>query len=249
MSLIEENPLLKEVFAGGSSSGSAGKRPSVHSHIFESYAEALYRAVLRVQPLMCLEIGMAFGVSSLAILTALRKNGRGRLISIDPYQTSQWSGSGLDAVRKSGLQAYHEVMEQPDFSALPILLDQGTQLEFAYVDGWHTFDYTLLDFFYIDKMLRVGGVVAFNDCGWLGVDRVLRFVQLNRKYVELSCGLSPANRWKHRLRRWLGGPAADADRYFEKLETWQPKMDFYAPVDPAFRPYTIVSRFRRTSGF
>ncbi len=249
MSLIEENSVLKEMYSGASTDTS-GKKLVIHSHIFESYAEALYRAVLRVQPLVCLEVGMAFGISSLAILTALRQNGRGRLISIDPLQSSEWGGAGMDAVRRSGLRDYHTLIEQTDFKALPSLLEQGTQVEFGYVDGWHTFDYTLLDFFYIDKMLSVGGVVAFNDCGWLSVDRVLRFLKSNRKYAEIVGGSGPAlpTPWKHRLRHWLGGPVSDADRYFEKLEAWEPKMDFYAPTDPAFRPYSLIRRLRRTSG-
>jgi hypothetical protein len=28
----------------------------------------------------------------------------------------------------------------------------GVQVDFAFMDGWHTFDYTLLDFFYTDKL-------------------------------------------------------------------------------------------------
>jgi hypothetical protein len=91
------------------------------------------------------------------------------------------------------------LLEEPDFKALPCLLERGTKLDFAYIDEWHTFDYTLLDFFYIDKMLRTGGVVAFNDCGWLAVDRVLRFVQSHRKYADMDAGLEPPllARWKN----------------------------------------------------
>lgn len=32
--------------------------------------------------------------------------------------------------------------------------------------GWHTFDHTLLAWWYVDKMLPAGGIVGFNDCDW-----------------------------------------------------------------------------------
>ena len=50
-------------------------------------------------PDCAIEIGMAFGVSSLAILTALEENDRKQLISIDPYP------QGFDHVRQSTLLA------------------------------------------------------------------------------------------------------------------------------------------------
>ena len=52
---------------------------------------------------------MAFGVASLAILSGLRAcGGNGRLISIDPVQTSNWKGCGKAAVRRAGFGTQHE---------------------------------------------------------------------------------------------------------------------------------------------
>jgi hypothetical protein len=59
----------------------------------------------------------------------------------------------------------------------------------AYIDGDHTFDYTLLDFWYVYKMLEIGGVVGFNDCDYPAVDEVLRFLLLHRKFKQLDVGL------------------------------------------------------------
>jgi len=41
--------------------------------------------------------------------------------------------------------------EDFDFKVLPRLLESGKKIDFAYIDGWHTFDYTLLDWCYIDR--------------------------------------------------------------------------------------------------
>ena len=75
-----------------------------------------------------------------------------------------------------------------DYLALPQLVGDRQTIQFAYIDGWHTFDYTLLDFFYVDKMLDPGGVVAFNDCALPSVRRV----------IELRHGAPPLSRSRRR---------------------------------------------------
>lgn len=247
-SLVEQNPVLAEILTSGLSQGAAGAVMSAHSGIDEPYAEALYRMVLNLRPACCLEIGMAYGVSSLAILTALRQIGEGRLTSIDPNQSTEFSGAGSQAVRRAGLDAYHTLIERPDFQALPALLDDRVRLDFAYIDGWHTFDYTLLDFFYIDKMLNVGGVVGFNDCGFASVDRVLRFVRSHRRYAEIEVGLPrfrPGLPYVRGAARYLlGGPRSEADRYFRKTQAWEPDWDFYTPLEPVVDLYAIVKKIK-----
>ena len=102
-------------------------------------------------------------------------------------------------------------------------------LDFAYIDGMHTFDYVLLDFFFIDKMMSPGGVVAFNDCGWRAIHRALGFVRTHRRYFELDVCLPRDFRSGSRLGstlRWGDGRSSN-DRYFEKGENWEPSFDFY----------------------
>ena len=69
------------------------------------------------------------------------------------YQSTHWKGAGLNAVHQAGLSEYHRLVEAPDYLALPDLLNRQTPVNFAYIDGWHRFEYALLDFFYVDKML------------------------------------------------------------------------------------------------
>jgi hypothetical protein len=153
-------------------------------------------------------------------------------------QSSQWKGGGVTAVAKAGLSARHELIEDYDYNALPRLLASGQRVGFAYIDGWHTFDYTLLDWWYLDKMLPAGGVVGFNDCGWPAVDKAIRFVVSHRKYTEVDVGLPPEflghTRPRELLRRLTLGDRAKwyrraEDRYFTKDEHWEPKWDFFAP--------------------
>jgi hypothetical protein len=79
-------------------------------------------------------------------------------------------------------------------------------------------------------MLNVGGLIAFNDCGYRAVHRVIRFVLSHRKYREIDVGLPRDYRGRNALvtasRRLTG--RSSSERYFEKLEAWEPSWNFYA---------------------
>jgi hypothetical protein len=78
------------------------------------------------------------------------------------------------------------LIEAPSYRALAELEGSGQRIEFAFIDGWHTFDFTLVDFFFIDRMLNVGGVVAFDDASWPAIRKVCRFVKTNLAYSVMG---------------------------------------------------------------
>jgi predicted O-methyltransferase YrrM len=215
--------------------GADGSNVALHSEISASFAEAIYKMVLREKPSQCIEIGMAFGVSTLAILSALNELNSGTLISIDPFQSTHWHGAGLRAIEMAGFASRHILVEDFDYLALPELLREGRTFEFAYIDGHHTFDYVLLDCWYLDRMLLPNGVMAFNDCGYPAVNKVLRFLTTHRRYVEIDAGLpvqaDPESLKECALRLLKGkrrfGPMQHQDRYFRKQEAWEPAWNFF----------------------
>jgi predicted O-methyltransferase YrrM len=218
--LLEQCPVLREMLETKMAYTPSGNRIPMISNISQSFAEALYAAVLKNRPAVALEVGMAFGVSSLAILTALRDIGQGgKLITIDPNQSKDWSHCGRTAVSRAGLSNRHELIEEFDYRVLPRLLDSSLRIDFAYIDGWHTFDYTLIDWWYVDKMLPASGIVAFNDCGFPAVEKVIQFVLTHRSYAEIESGLPPLLK---------NGMRAE-DRYFRKTGCDEPAWNFFAP--------------------
>ena len=233
-SVFSDCPVLQEMLETGSVYNQKGEKVRLHSHLSKIHAQTLYETVLQERPSCTIEVGMSCGTSSLAILTALNKSGGvGRLISVDPNQTSE-GACGLTSVLRADLGHLHQLLEKPDYVALPKLLESGMQVDMAYIDGWHTFDYTLLDFFYIDKMLKVGGVVIFNDCGWPAVFKAMRFVVRNRKYAEINVGL-PRRLAKKQdiIGIFRGGTPGlrlrmHQDRYFRKKEQWEPNYNYFA---------------------
>jgi len=139
------------------------------------------------------------------------------------------------------------LLEGCTHQVLPALLARGVKIDFGFVDGWHTFDYTLIDFFYIDKLLRTGGLVSFHDCHYGGVfdkskRKVISFALSQRHYRLLSGRrLTALLRTEH----WSGNYASSsASSKFirslnlrletgnlltlERLDPWEPNYDYFA---------------------
>src|SRR5574338_188839 len=120
----------------------------------------LSEVIAAYQPARVLEIGMANGTSSVVIADELRKYG-GRLTSIDPHQTMPaplgYDSAGVHAVRT--ILPTHRLIEEYDYLALPRLVESGERFACILVDGYHSFDLTLLDLFYADLLPKQGGLL------------------------------------------------------------------------------------------
>lgn len=122
-----------------------------------------------------IEIGCALGISSLYICDASSQYDNPSHVCIDPVQRSVWSSIGVRNVQARGLD-FFTLIEEPSELALPKLLERKEIYDFGFIDGWHTFDHTLLDFFYLNRMIRVGGMIVFDDANWPSVSKLVRYV-------------------------------------------------------------------------
>ncbi len=127
----------------------------------------------------CLEVGLAHGISSVYIL----KNKNTSLISIDPFQKEQWDNQALKFIKHLKLDDRHELIEKKSYTALPELLAKKGEksFDFIFIDGNHLFDYTLIDFFYSDLLLKIGGVIIIDDALHAGVSKFVKFIDNNFK--------------------------------------------------------------------
>jgi predicted O-methyltransferase YrrM len=125
---------------------------------------------------------MANGLSTLFIASALSENKTGRHFAIDPYQSTDWRDAGRVAVRRAGFESIVEVIEKPSHQALPELEQSGISAQFVFVDGSHMFDYVMADFVGSDRILEVGGLLAFDDSDWPAITQVIRYILANREY-------------------------------------------------------------------
>ena len=166
----------------------------------------LGRIIETVKPRTSLEIGMAYGVSALYICEALSKlPHQARHIAMDPFQTEQWRRIGLTNVAAAGYAHMLEFHENRSELVLPQLLAAGTSIDFAFVDGWHTFDQVMVELYYLNRMLSVGGVIAFDDAERRGINRVIRHALSYSAYrvFEPDRGRSSRVTLAGRLRRRL----------------------------------------------
>lgn len=129
-----------------------------------------------------LEIGMAYGLSSLFICQAHHDAGSGNHIAIDPFQERAWKSIGLLNIKRAGLENKLKFFEEGSEKVLPQLYLQGEKIDFAFIDGNHLFDYTLVEFFYLDRILTLGGYIVFDDLWMPSVRKVVSFVLRNRSY-------------------------------------------------------------------
>jgi predicted O-methyltransferase YrrM len=135
----------------------------------------LQRLVATIKPRTSLEIGCAYGVSTLFICDALAAlPHKVQHIVLDPFQSTQWGGIGLKNVRDAGFGALVDFRERSSELELPSLAREGVTLDFAFVDGRHTFDQVMMEFYFLNRMLRVGGVIVFDDADRRSVNRVVR---------------------------------------------------------------------------
>lgn len=149
--------------------------PDLPVHLDKAEGTFIQSIVRSVQPETSLEIGFAYGVSTLYICEELAKlNQPARHIVMDPFQSTQWRSIGVRNIQQAGFGQFVDFREEFSELLLPRLLGENTTIDFALIDGWHTFDQVMVEFYYINRMLRPGGVVAFDDADRRSVNRVIR---------------------------------------------------------------------------
>eukprot|EP00041_Stephanoeca_diplocostata_P015291 m.291696 g.291696 ORF g.291696 m.291696 type:complete len:402 (-) comp19984_c0_seq1:293-1498(-) len=155
------------------------------------------------------EVGFACGISAASIATAHhtlatqpakhdRKMGKtGRHYAIDPaagdatheLQRTAYKGAGQRLIRTLGLEEYFHLLPVPSHQGLSTLLsDHGAaSFQMVFIDGMHLFDFVIMEMYYADKLLSVGGFLVFDDVQMPGVQEAVLFVLQNRHYAVVNC--------------------------------------------------------------
>lgn len=183
------SPLIKEIILTYKTQAIGVPQETIQAGVKVPEGYHLYSLVKDNKFKNILEIGFAYGISALFICQALKENGTGKLISIDPNQSTQWKNIGVkhlyQSLGEAGLSKYSQLMEEPSYSAMPKLLSGKKQMDLIFIDGMHLFDYTLVDLFYADLLLRVGGVVVLDDIRHKGVKQAYEYVLKNYNHWKL----------------------------------------------------------------
>ncbi|SDC83024.1 Methyltransferase domain-containing protein [Algoriphagus faecimaris] len=180
-----KSKLLTEILDSGIYQTSTGTNKKIHSGISKSEVDAIIETISTNESIFeTIEIGCAFGVSSLAICDALRGRENANHTIIDPFQNSHWEGIGLNNLVREGFDNFSFIEGYSEIE-LPKLLSENRKFDFALIDGYHTFDHTLLDFYYIERMIKPGGIIAIDDSSWLSIRKVISYI-LNFDNIEID---------------------------------------------------------------
>jgi len=197
------NPVLTKLLQSGLVERPDGSSVSLESNISIEDGLFIQQILSELQPMVTLEVGMAYGISTLFICESIAQFRNARHIVIDPFQKHVpnpsigiesrpadpgWEGLGLFNVQRAGYLDIVDFREEPSYLALPRLVAEGVKIDFAFIDGMHTFDYVLLDFFYVDLLLNIGGIVVFDDVNYRSITKLCRFILQNRAYEVVQPG-------------------------------------------------------------
>lgn len=163
-----------------------GKYYMLKAQTRENEHAEIRKALTQTKAKQTLEVGFAYGTSALVFAEHHQKmsnTGISHTI-IDPNQfgtgEGHWDGIGVENLRRVGFTKGRSfrLVEETSISALPALLRKhGSEwLDVALIDGWHLFDYTLLDIFYCIEMLRVGGILIVDDKRMKAISAVGKYV-------------------------------------------------------------------------
>jgi predicted O-methyltransferase YrrM len=219
-----------------------GSKKDLLSSIKLDEALEISQTVIRLKPRTTVETGVALGMSTLAICLAQEVNGQGCHFGVDPCQSSEHKMAAIQILEAAGVQHRFKLLEGPAHLELPRLIDTGQSVEFAFIDGMHTFDYKLLDFFFADKLLSAGGVLGFHDCLWDSTKKVLRFALSHRKYRLVGSDAPPFDPHTYRTSRRPGrilrqlrsielplrSTGGKNLLMLEKLESWEPPYQYFS---------------------
>jgi predicted O-methyltransferase YrrM len=139
----------------------------------------LNRLVRQSDTKKSLEIGLAYGFSTIWIMDALASGGSH--IALDPFQSSYWHGVGATQARKLSSKRF-ELLEEYSIHAISDFIRAGKTFDFIFIDGAHRFDDVLVDFYLADQALEVGGLMVLDDTWMASIRTVLAFVLANRAY-------------------------------------------------------------------
>ena len=134
--------------------------------------QALYLGALIKNESLCslLELGTFHGKSTAFLAAALEALGRGSLVTIDRFDAETRDPNVYQVLSSLGLLHRAKVYLEPRSLTwrLMRLIEEHENpcFDFCYFDAGHSWDVTGFAFFLVDRLLKPGGWVVFDDLNW-----------------------------------------------------------------------------------
>ena len=132
-------------------------------------AEAITNFITDKHVETILELGFAHGVSTCYMAAALSELGRGSIVTIDLELTRDATPNVEELLDRVGERDRVSVFYEPTSYTWRLMRfleeDPTPRFDLCYLDGAHTY-VDALAFFLVDRLLRPGGWVIFDDLNW-----------------------------------------------------------------------------------
>lgn len=186
--------VLLSMYAGEPQRGADGRACEIDDTTRISVAEGmtLHSLCVAGRVTSTLEVGLAYGFSTVFLLAALERNGGGTHTAIDPFQVTDWHGIGITTAH--ALTAGSAVFTPGAFTWIDDRSDlglvdlgrAGRTFGLAFIDGYHRFDDVLLDFTLAARMCPGGGLLVLHDMWLDSIKAVASFIRHDRPdFVEV----------------------------------------------------------------
>ena len=172
--------LLAQMYSATHLTGTDGVAEVGNTKISMLQGAVLHQLVRQTGARRTLEIGFAYGFSTVWLLDALPPDGRH--VAIDPHERSSYAGVGLRQVQALGAPAGFEWRQAFSIHALSDAIRQGECYDLVFIDGNHRYDDVLVDFYLADQVLKVGGILTLDDMWMPSVRTAVEFIATNRAY-------------------------------------------------------------------
>ena len=221
---------VERAYRNGSVPDAAGEPVALAPHSVDADLGAALRDLAIAEGAeRTIEVGLALGMSALFLCeAAMRRDGRH--VAIDPFQEKSWNGAGLRTLRDAGVAGLVEVIEEESQLALPRLVSEGRQFDFAFVDGDHRFEGVFLDLYYMTRLVKPGGLVVADDMWMPPVRTAVAYMEKNLGTTLEPNALPGGFKWRHR-RLSRGVPTGTGETAVLRLPTERldPRWDEFVP--------------------
>lgn len=179
--------------------------------------DAIRDVLIAERPETVIEIGLAYGSSALAIGEALISVNGNRHFILDPFQDSEFRDAGWEVIRSAELDSIAILLREQSQIALPRLAAEGLAADAAFVDGSHVFHNVFVDLYYLQMIVRPGGLIVLDDFWWPGVTMAARYFETNLGWQQQEVASATPGRL-----RGLRIPASPVKPDFKKLTPFWP---------------------------
>jgi predicted O-methyltransferase YrrM len=163
---------------------------NVHEMVFVAILIDIYKCKNTI------EIGCANGVSGMVMLNQIcLSSGGGSLISIDPFQTVQWSNVGKYNINRicqhhkdNNVVSKHDILEEYSSDVLKKFIKSFNYFDCIFIDGSHAFTDVIIDIFCSIKLLKKNGIMIIDDVLHSGVklviDELINFKNIQKIHLD-----------------------------------------------------------------